>query len=226
MAKSKPASGPSSRPQRTQNPYLLLYNSASFLLWSYILVTAFTTYLSAGNAAVWNRLHLAVRWTETLAALEVAHAIFGLVRASPLTTAVQVAGRNTLVWAICRNYPDVAAANWAYTSMVIAWAVADVVRFAYFALDGVFGQVPGWLVWLRYNMFIVLYPPGILSEAWLCYKIIEPSKSRNPMYQYLLWTGITFYVPASYILFSHMFAQRRKMAQKNAVTAKPQGKQQ
>lgn len=44
-------------------------------------------------------------------------------------------------------------------------------------------------------MFIVLYPPGILSEAWLCYKIIEPSKSRNPMYQYLLWTGITFYVP-------------------------------
>jgi very-long-chain (3R)-3-hydroxyacyl-CoA dehydratase len=44
-------------------------------------------------------------------------------------------------------------------------------------------------------MFIVLYPIGILSEMWLVYQVIQPSKARNTMYQYLLWFGLLIYVP-------------------------------
>jgi hypothetical protein len=53
-------------------------------------------------------------------------------------------------------------------------------------------------IWSRYNMFIVLYPVGILSEMWLVYQVIQPSKARNPIYQYLLWAGLLIYAPGQY----------------------------
>lgn len=46
-------------------------------------------------------------------------------------------------------------------------------------------------------MFILLYPIGILSEAWLVYKVIVPSQARNPVYQYLLWFGLAIYIPGT-----------------------------
>jgi very-long-chain (3R)-3-hydroxyacyl-CoA dehydratase len=49
--------------------------------------------------------------------------------------------------------------------------------------------------WSRYNMFIVLYPVGILSEMRLVYQVIQPSRARNLGYQYLLWFGLLLYVP-------------------------------
>ena len=65
-------------------------------------------------------------------------------------------------------------------------------------------------------MFIILYPVGILSEMKLVYEVIEPSQARNPMYQYLLWFGLTIYAPAFYVLFGHMLAQRTKLNRANS----------
>ena len=144
-----------------------MYNSLSFLLWAYILyVTAEIMFLSpyptwrSANAAVHSALSQFALVTESLAALEVLHAAAGLVRASPLTTALQVAGRNTVLWAIARNYPDVMEweVGFGYASLLMAWAAAEVVRYSYFVvvlLGKVQGgeengaKVPEWLVWVR-----------------------------------------------------------------------------
>ncbi|KAM0245502.1 hypothetical protein ACHAP5_005309 [Fusarium lateritium] len=176
--------------------YLFLYNTLSGLLRTAILLRTIYLWANHGNGAVWDELNVAARWTETLTVIEVIHAVTGLVRAAPATTALQVAGRNTIIWAITRNYPDVAARETAYSSMLMAWNAADAVRYLYFALQTGTGSVPSALTWLRYNMFIVLYPIGILSEMRLVYEVIEPSRARNPMYQYLLWFGLAIYFPA------------------------------
>src|SRR5437667_4556909 len=80
----------------------------------------------------------------------------------------------------------------------------------------------------RYNMFYVLYPLGISSECWLVYGAIKPAAMRNKAYEYALKTILFIYIPGeriwtsnikysliyilgSYILFTHMIAQRRKM---------------
>lgn len=47
-------------------------------------------------------------------------------------------------------------------------------------------------------MFILLYPIGILSEMWLVYQVILPSKARNTLYQYLLYFGLAIYLPGQY----------------------------
>ncbi|KAH6989604.1 tyrosine phosphatase-like protein [Ilyonectria sp. MPI-CAGE-AT-0026] len=206
---------PSKEPSSAAGTYLALYNVLSATLRIVVLLRTIQLWSSGGNAAVWDELHVFARWTETCTVIEIIHAAIGLVRASPATTALQVAGRNTIVWAITRNYPDVAAREWAYANMLVTWNAADVVRYTYFAVEKGTGSVPSSLLWLRYNMFIILYPIGILSEAWLVYKVIAPSQARNPVYQYLLWFGLAIYIPAFYILYGHMLSQRKKSSKKS-----------
>ncbi|KFY23021.1 hypothetical protein V493_06159 [Pseudogymnoascus sp. VKM F-4281 (FW-2241)] len=188
---------PRSSPSSLKRAYLILYNGMSAFLRAWIFIRTLQLWSSYGSGEVWEELHNLALWTETLTTIEVIHAGTGLVRAAAATTALQVAGRNTIVWAITRNYPDVAAREWAYPSMLVAWNVADSVRYTFFAIERGTGRVPNTLLWLRYNMFFVLYPIGIVSEAWLAYKVITPSRSRNPAYHYLIWLGLTIYIPVS-----------------------------
>ncbi|KAF5026365.1 hypothetical protein F66182_1573 [Fusarium sp. NRRL 66182] len=192
--------------------YLFFYNALSALLRIGLLLRTAYLWINHGNGVVWDEVNAPARWSETLTAVEVVHAMTGLVRAAPATTALQVAGRNTIVWAITRNYPQVASREAAYSLMLMAWNAADAVRYLYFALQTGTESVPSALLWLRYNLFIVLYPIGILSEARLVYEVILPSRVRNPAYQYLLWSGLAIYVPAFYVLYGHMLAQRAKVS--------------
>ncbi|KAH8896742.1 PTPLA-domain-containing protein [Thozetella sp. PMI_491] len=207
-ASKRPASG-------ATTAYLVLYNTVSALLRTVVLARTVQLWFAGGNAAVWDQLNLFARAVETLTAIEVVHASIRLVPAAPLTTALQVAGRNTVIWAITRNYPNVSAREPAYFLLQVAWNAADAVRYTYFAVDRAAGGVPGPLLWLRYNIFLVLYPIGFLSEIRLVYAVIEPSKSRNPLYQYLLWLGLSIYPIAFYILFGHMLSQRKKSKRKS-----------
>ena len=56
--------------------------------------------------------------------------------------------------------------------MLLAWSVTEVIRYSYFVTN-LRGAVPGFLTWLRYNTFFVLYPVGIASEMWLVFKASE-----------------------------------------------------
>lgn len=140
---------PGMAPITPKAAYLVLYNGLLALLRAYLLFRTLQLWSSHGNGAVWEELHSLALWTEILTAIEVIHAATGVVRAAVATTALQVAGRNTMVWAITRNYPNVAAREWAYSSMLIAWNAADAVRYTLFAIERAFGRVPSALLWLR-----------------------------------------------------------------------------
>ena len=143
------------KPQKA-SPYLFVYNTLFALVRIALFVR--TTYLwtQQGNGAVWDELNVTARWTETFTVMEVLHAVAGLVRAAPATTALQVAGRNTIIWAITRNYPAVGFREDAYSFMLMAWNAADAVRYLYFTLQTGTGSVPASLTWLRYANIIRL----------------------------------------------------------------------
>ena len=58
-------------------------------------------------------------------------------------------------------------------------------------------QPPPWLVWLRYNLFFVLYPLGILSEMRLVQLAIGPAQEKvgDERAGWLLWATLAIYVP-------------------------------
>ena len=161
--------------------------------------------------------------------------MLGIVRAPFLTTLMQVASRFLLVWGIAYNFPQTTAHSAAFSTMLLAWSFTEVVRYSYFVftLSGV--GVPRLWTWLRYvdllcsaldiggvltqrdryNTFMVHYPLGISSECWLVYQAIAPASQIDERLGYALWAILAIYVPGSYILFTHMLKQRRRI-QKSA----------
>ena len=124
----------------------------------------------------------------------------GLVRAPITTTGAQVASRIVLVWGAVFFFPSLAKSA-AYSSMLFAWSVTEVIRYSYFVVT-LSGYSPGFIKWLRYNTFFVLYPIGISSECWILYKAIEPARKRGEHYAWLLQFILLVYVPGELLLFS------------------------
>ncbi|KAF2396778.1 PTPLA-domain-containing protein [Trichodelitschia bisporula] len=209
-------------PTRTQVPprtaasplntlYLTLYNFVSAALWTGVLIRTVQIGVLGGEPrGVYTGIGEYTKWTQTLALLEVAHSVLGIVRAPVVTTVMQVASRILLVWGIADVFPRVAAGSAGYMSMLVAWSVTEVVRYSYFVFF-LTGRVPGVLSWLRYNAFFVLYPLGISSEVWLVYQAIPSAMKLSPLFGYGLWAVLAVYVPGSYVLYSHMMTQRRRI---------------
>ncbi|TVY29891.1 putative very-long-chain (3R)-3-hydroxyacyl-CoA dehydratase, partial [Lachnellula hyalina] len=189
--------------------YLILYNFASALSWLVVLGRVVLLVPMVGFGRVYPAVGYFAKWTQTVALLEVVHAATGIVRAPISTTAMQVASRILLVWGIVNPFPSLAKSA-AYSSMLLAWSVTEVIRYSFFTFN-LSGYSPGFISWLRYNMFFVLYPLGISSECWLIYKAIEPARELRVEYAWVLQFILGVYVPGSYILFTHMMAQRRKV---------------
>lgn len=81
--------------------------------------------------------------------------------------------------------------------MLFAWGVTEVVRYGFFVFT-LSGYSPGILSWLRYNTFLVLYPLGAGSEAWLVYLATGPAKKIRQEYAWVLQLILFIYIPGLY----------------------------
>ncbi|KAF7121585.1 hypothetical protein CNMCM5793_009055 [Aspergillus hiratsukae] len=183
--------------------YLLLYNTLSSTLWLRIFLSVIAILLSPtppttdtshaplrSATNVYPHLEPITRWTQTLAITEILHAATGLTRAPVTTTFTQVFTRCVQVWAVNYQYPSPTASSPAYAALLLAWSAADAVRYAYFGFLLAGMSVDG-VKWLRYSLFIVLYPVGI---------------GRAGVFYFCL----VLYVPGAFMMYSYMLKQRRK----------------
>lgn len=141
------------------------------------LVSLVYPYVPPSHSASWSVLAP----VQSLAALEVLHSLFGLVHSAFPTTLMQVFSRLFLVWAIVARFPSTHLTPF-YTTMVLAWSIAEVPRYTYYVLSLMTRAPPG-LTWLRYTAFYVLYPLGAASEAFIVLSTIPEWKNN----QYLNW---------------------------------------
>ncbi|THY54954.1 PTPLA-domain-containing protein [Aureobasidium pullulans] len=224
---ARPAAERKSSPLKTG--YLVLYNAISTILWGTILGRVLLIAGVHGTRYVFPGVGEFAKWTQTLALLEVVHAAvvltkqqtrnhvantppsLGIVRAPLFTTLMQVASRILLIWGIVTPFPNTVAFSPIYSTMLIAWSITEVIRYSYFAINLSTGSVPSFWLWLRYNTFFVLYPLGISSECWLVWLAASGPAKQYTGVREGLFAVLLVYVPGSYILFTHMMAQRRKI---------------
>lgn len=228
-AKSKPKSQSKST-YRINDQYLVIYNAICLALWTTILLRTLSLIpillTHSRLYQLYDALFTLLKWTQTLALLEIVHATIGLVRASPITTAMQVASRIAVVWIVLDRYPDIVSTTntfgrprpgdgggqYAFAGILVAWGVTEVIRYGFFVYkEGISQRLPEWLTWLRYNTFFVLYPLGISSECWLVYSALGPSKKEGMGLDWFFKVVLGIYVPGSYVLYTHMMRQRRKV---------------
>lgn len=139
---------------------------------------------------------------------------------------MQVASRILVVWGVLHLYPEIVVKTnaigrrlpgdnggpYAFAGILVAWGITEVIRYGFFVYrEGVSQRIPSWLTWLRYNTFFVLYPIGISSECWLMWLAMKPAQEEEKGLDWLYKAVLFIYVPGSYILYTHMMAQRRKV---------------
>ena len=212
--------------RRLQTQYLVGYNLGCAVLWTAVLGRVILLVPIAGYANVHSGTGEFTKWTQTLALLEVVHSAFGmippdsqtcllfsflslsssvkadrdrttgLVRSPLLTTIMQVSSRLLLVGAVVNRYPSATAPSPFYSFMLLAWSVTEVIRYSYFVWNLQGNGVPGFVTWLRYNTFYVLYPIGISSECALLWK--GSMIAERPV-QLVFWGLLGVYIPGPYL---------------------------
>jgi len=116
-----------------------------------------------------------------------------------------------------------AQTHWSLALMVFAWSIIDAVRAAFYTLS-LFNTVPYSLKYLRYSLFLILYPTGISGEVMAILQALPYFQAHISSFSYRLPNVLNFsfyydiywycilaaYVPGSYILYSYMLAARKK----------------
>ena len=150
------------------NGYLLLYNSTSLALWGTLTARLCLLLSPLGPqtdiSSIYDALFPLLRITQSLALLEILHSLFGLVRASVVTTAMQVASRIVVVWGVMHLFSEQAVGvengilgggevqlgDWGFIGCLGAWGVTECIRYGFFTLQLSGLEAPKWLLWLRY----------------------------------------------------------------------------
>jgi len=211
--------------------YLFCYNLIQFFGWSYGLAVVLWHFVQKGHFTdVYLSVQTSVSIFQTLQLIEVVHCVVRLVPSNAFQTFIQVLSRLVVVWGIL--LPVIETRNGLGVPMLlIAWSIAEMTRYLYYALN-IYNLVPYVLTWLRYTLFIVLYPIGVSGELITIVSAIPYIRHRNLWaihlpnfanisfyYHYLLVIVILSYIPFFPQLYLYMIAQRKKVLGNTSVTA-------
>lgn len=155
--------------------------------------------------------------------MELLHSLFGLVRSPFLTTFLQVFSRFAILFGIS-NLSEKSQNHWSFVTMVLAWCSVEVIRYSYYAVLQVsVTSIPYFLLYLRYSVFLLLYPIGILSEILQTlhalpelfinerFNINLPNQLNFGFnYAICFGLGMLLYIPGSPLLFKYMQNERKK----------------
>lgn len=157
----------------TRKNYFLAYNGVCLALWSIITLRAIflipMLFAHDHLYGLHEALHTLLTFTQSIAILEVLHSLVGIVRASPLTTAMQVASRLLLVWGVVGAFPEIVVRSqlfgvrtqyssgsrggpYAYAGILLAWGITECIRYGFFVWKEGLGDrnIAKWLIWLRW----------------------------------------------------------------------------
>ncbi|CAG5095319.1 Oidioi.mRNA.OKI2018_I69.XSR.g14132.t1.cds [Oikopleura dioica] len=185
--------------------YLLLYNVILAAGWASIGWAAVREYNHSGHVKhLFRATEKSLFIFQTAALLEVFNAAVGFVKSSTQN-------------------------SWGYVLILAAWTVTEVIRYTYYAFNQL-NMTPFILTYLRYTLFIVLYPMGVTGELICITKalpVVHSSKlyswglpntwNLSFDYYYVLIGIIPLYVIYFPQLYSHMFRQRKKVLSPRSV---------
>lgn len=214
--------------------YLIAYNAISAVLWAVVFGRTAGVLLMRGTegfSLVYPVVGDWTKWTQTLAGLEMVHALLGQpattqknkqkkqcprlpithkLTAASTPTGIVPAGLLTTAMQVSSRFALVwgavhfyppIAASPAYSSMLLAWSFTEVVRYMFFALT-LSGVENGLLQWLRYSGFFVLYPVGISSELYEMYlAFLQANKAGNVAHCVVIAVVMATYIPGKGLLF-------------------------
>lgn len=131
--------------------------------------------------------------------------------------------RLIVLWGITNISPPSQTSVY-FPLMCFAWSLVEVPRYLFYIYSELGITPPYALEWLRYSLFIVLYPAGITGEIGNLLQAlpyvkehgapwdVKQPNTHNFAYShyYILLFLLSLYVPGSPYMIGHMWDQRKK----------------
>ncbi|KEG14003.1 protein tyrosine phosphatase [Trypanosoma grayi] len=217
-------------PVMLKKAYLVAYNGSMLVGWAAILAKI-VNHLASGKSVeeVYPLIAKLLVVFQSGAVMEVLHAMAGLVRSPVATTFLQVLSRLLVLYGALEIGPTDSRTSPFFTQMVVAWSLSEIIRYAYYAANLLNVKVKP-LTWLRYTAFTVLYPIGISGEIACLYKALPYIKANKPWsmelpnryncsfswYNTVWFILLGVYPMGSYVMYTYMLQQRRKVLGESA----------
>ena len=181
-----------------------LYNAVNLSGWGYVLYLWFSGLLYATDTNYYELIHT-ISVVQCFAIMEPLMILAGKVKSSLATAVIQLLSRLIFpLWFF--QVADVASnlqLQAALGVMCLAWSVTEITRGLFYLTK----YRP--ITILRYNLFIVLYPMGVLGEVLFITTVSSLTEEPELRLLYILLCGsYAIFFP---MLYSYMFTQRAKM---------------
>ncbi|XP_049579758.1 very-long-chain (3R)-3-hydroxyacyl-CoA dehydratase isoform X2 [Syngnathus scovelli] len=204
--------------------FLYTYNLVQYLGFSWIFVNMTIRLLKFGEDSVYDTFHTisgVMFFCQILAAVEVLNAAFGLVRTGVIPTLIQVLGRNFVLFIIFGCLEEMQNKPVVFFAFYL-WSAIEIFRYPFYML-GCFNSEWKILTWLRYSLWMPLYPLGALAEAVAVVQSIPIFDKSNlfsiPLpkamgtslsFSYFLRAYLVVMFLGIFINLRHLYKQRQK----------------
>jgi len=146
------------------------------------------------------------------AALEILHAALKWVNSPVFTTFIQVFSRIfVLVW-INLLPPDALIKIYGMNGVMlvtVAWSITEIIRYSLYFFTLLQKEIR-WLTYLRYTLFIVLYPLGVTGEWLILLSILKMNGWAFTPMNIFIGILLLTYLPFFPQLYLYMWRQRKK----------------
>ncbi|KAK1785629.1 hypothetical protein P4O66_018275 [Electrophorus voltai] len=146
--------------------YLFTYNLVQFLGFSWVFVNMTVRLFILGQDSFYDTFHTiadVMYFCQMLAIVEMINPAVGLVRTGLIPAFIQVMGRNFILFVIFGSLDDMQNKPVVFFVFYL-WSSIEIFRYPFYMLACI-GTEWKLLTWLRYTIWIPLYPLGILAEA-------------------------------------------------------------
>lgn len=187
--------------------YLKLYNLTLAIGWAILL------FLYILNGCKLDEVGLMLlNICQFAAVLEIIHAALKVV-SSPVGTTIKQLGSRFMVVVLIdllksEEYMNVGGITGLHLIM-FAWGITEIVRYSFY-FSGLIGKEVKLLVFLRYTLFLVLYPMGVTGELLIIYSWMAKDGltfSANDVVFGIIFLSYFIFFPG---MFKHMLSQRKK----------------
>uniref|UniRef100_A0A8C4GHI2 Very-long-chain (3R)-3-hydroxyacyl-CoA dehydratase n=1 Tax=Dicentrarchus labrax TaxID=13489 RepID=A0A8C4GHI2_DICLA len=204
--------------------FLFIYNLVQFLGFSWIFVNMTVRLFIFGQDSLYDTFHTisdVMFFCQILAAVEVLNAAFGVVRTGVIPTLIQVVGRNFILFIIFGSLEEMHNRPVVFFVFYL-WSSIEIFRYPFYML-GCFNTEWKTLTWLRYTIWIPLYPLGVIAEAVAVIQSIpifhETKLFSIPLpkaigtsigFSYFLHIYLVLMFLGLFINFRHLYKQRKR----------------
>eukprot|EP00794_Sanderia_malayensis_P013706 gene13706-15135_t len=180
--------------------YLIVYNIGQGIAFWVIVFKLLHGFIMKGQ----NFLHIAyddvsdlILTCQLFAILEIINPLFGIVKTGVVAPLLQVGGRNFILFLLILPNVEIHPSPVVYI-LFLSWSLIETIRYPFYVLS-LFGRTFYLLKWLRYSLWVGLYPLGLICEGLVVYKSI-PVALKTQRLSLTLPNDLNFSFSFSYFL--------------------------